>query len=43
MKYTENLLLAQEVISDTNKRRKNINVVVKFDMAKHMIEYHGYF
>ncbi|XP_049379842.1 uncharacterized protein LOC125844580 [Solanum stenotomum] len=31
---TENILLAQEIIRDINRRNKNINVVVKLDMAK---------
>lgn len=31
---TENVLLAQEIIKDINLRNKNINVVVKLDMAK---------
>lgn len=30
----ENILLAQEIITDINMRNKNINVVVKLDMAK---------
>lgn len=31
---TENVLLAQEIIRDINRRNKNHNVVVKLDMAK---------
>ncbi|WMV21122.1 hypothetical protein MTR67_014507 [Solanum verrucosum] len=31
---TENVLLAQEIIRDMNMRNKNVNVVVKLDMAK---------
>ncbi|WMV24639.1 hypothetical protein MTR67_018024 [Solanum verrucosum] len=31
---TENVLLAQEIIRDINRRAKNVNVVVKLDMAK---------
>ncbi|WMV41297.1 hypothetical protein MTR67_034682 [Solanum verrucosum] len=31
---TENILLAQEIIKDINVRNKNVNVVVKLDMAK---------
>ncbi|XP_049396567.1 uncharacterized protein LOC125860610 [Solanum stenotomum] len=31
---TENILLAHEIIRDINRRNKNVNVVVKLDMAK---------
>jgi len=31
---TENILLAQEIIKDMNMKNKNVNVVVKLDMAK---------
>ncbi|WMV18188.1 hypothetical protein MTR67_011573 [Solanum verrucosum] len=31
---TENILLAQEIIRDINRRNNNVNVVVKLDMAK---------
>lgn len=31
---TENILLAQEIIKDVNKRNKQHNLVVKLDMAK---------
>lgn len=31
---TENVLLAQEIIRDINRRNRNTNVVVKLDMTK---------
>jgi len=31
---TENILLAQELIRDINRRSRDVNVVVKLDMAK---------
>lgn len=40
---SENILLAQEIIRDINKRNKFLNVVVKLDMTKPMIEYHEFF
>lgn len=30
----KNILLAQEIIRDINKRKKHMNIVVKLDMAK---------
>lgn len=30
----ENVLLAQEIIRDINRRNKNVNVVVKLDIKK---------
>lgn len=30
----ENVLLAQEIIRDINRRKKHTNIVVKFDMTK---------
>lgn len=30
----ENVLLAQEIINDINRRKKYVNMVVKLDMAK---------
>lgn len=40
---SENLLLAQKIISDIRNRGKPANVVIKLDMAKFMIELIGYF
>lgn len=31
---SENILLAQEIVKDINKRAKHINMLVKLDMAK---------
>lgn len=33
-RITENVLLAQEIIRDINKRKKHISVIVKMDMTK---------
>lgn len=38
----ENVLLAQEIIRDINKRNKFHNVVVKLDMAKVYVGCHGF-
>lgn len=39
---SENILLAQEIVRDINKRIKHLNVVVKLDMAKAYDRYHGF-
>lgn len=39
----ENVLLAQEIVTDIRKRDKPSNVIMKLDMAKAMIEYLDFF
>lgn len=38
----ENILLPQKIIRDINKRSKNMNVVVKLNMERHMTGYHRF-